>query len=65
MNCPRCMGPMLSQRYTDLLDDSGQMNITAWRCLICGEVCDAVICANRVSRPPVNHSTSRSRRRMA
>jgi len=42
---------MVAQQYTDLLDDSGQYGITAWRCLCCGEVEDPVILANRTNRP--------------
>lgn len=42
---------MVAQWYTDLLDDTGHMNIEAWRCLVCGEVCDPVILANRAKRP--------------
>jgi hypothetical protein len=49
---------MVTQRYTDLLDDTGQYGLDAWRCLLCGEVTDPVILANRVNRPepagPVN-----------
>ena len=36
----------------DLLDDTGQIDITAWHCTMCGEVVDAVILKNRQSPPP-------------
>lgn len=43
---------MLTQHYIDLLDDTGQIDITAWHCAMCGEVLDPVILKNRHSPPP-------------
>jgi hypothetical protein len=65
VDCPRCKGPMISQRYEDLLDDTGQFGITAWRCMCCGEVTDPVILANRVNRPePQGQPNPRKRARL-
>lgn len=65
MDCPRCQGPMISQHYEDLLDDTGQFGITAWRCMLCGEVTDPVILANRVNRPePQGQPNPRKRARL-
>lgn len=50
--CPRCGGLLLTQHYIDLLDDTGQIDITAWHCTMCGEVLDPVILKNRRSPPP-------------
>ncbi len=50
--CARCGGLLLTQHYMDLLDDTGQIDITAWHCTMCGEVVDAVILKNRQSPPP-------------
>ena len=50
--CGRCGGLLLTQHYMDLLDDTGQIDITAWHCTICGEVIDPVILKNRHSPPP-------------
>ncbi len=50
--CPRCGGLLLTQHYIDLLDDTGQMDITAWHCTICGDVLDPVILKNRHGPPP-------------
>jgi hypothetical protein len=50
---------MIADAYTDLLDDCGEIGITAWRCLTCGEVLDPVIMANRASRPEPFISKSR------
>jgi len=43
---------LLTQHYIDLLDDTGQIDITAWHCTMCGEVLDPVILKNRRSPPP-------------
>lgn len=51
MQCPRCHGPMVSERFEDLQDDTGVVRFNAWRCLNCGEVSDAVILANRTNPP--------------
>ena len=45
--CPRCGGFMVQERYIDLLDDTGQLEFTADRCVQCGEVVDQTILANR------------------
>ncbi len=50
--CPRCGGLLLTQHYIDLLDDTGEIDITAWHCTICGEVLDPVIVKNRQSPAP-------------
>ena len=42
----------MTQHYIDLLDDTGQIDITAWHCTMCGEVLDPVILKNRRSQPP-------------
>ncbi|MDH5525850.1 MAG: hypothetical protein OEY97_00915 [Nitrospirota bacterium] len=59
MNCPRCSNTMIADTFTDLMDDSGVLGITAWRCLTCGEVVDPVIMANRANRPEPFVSKSR------
>jgi hypothetical protein len=52
VTCARCGGLLLTQHYIDLLDDTGQIDITAWHCRVCGEVIDPVILKNRRSPPP-------------
>ncbi|WP_447979573.1 hypothetical protein [Candidatus Nitrospira bockiana] len=47
--CLRCGGFMVAERYIDLLDDTGQLEFTAHRCVQCGEVVDATILNNRVA----------------
>ena len=51
MNCPRCQGLMVGEKYSDLQDDTGQNSFVAWRCLICGEVLDPVILKHRSAQP--------------
>jgi len=36
----------------DLLDDTGQIDVTVWRCTSCGEVIDPTILQNRVKPAP-------------
>lgn len=47
--CNRCGGLMVSDRYIDLLDDTGQLEFTANRCIQCGEVVDQTILRNRLA----------------
>ncbi|MEQ1655600.1 MAG: hypothetical protein ABL960_07855 [Nitrospira sp.] len=49
----RCGGLMVVEHYIDLQDDTGQIGLTAWRCMSCGEVIDPVILQNR-ERPAPN-----------
>ncbi len=51
MNCPRCAGVMLPERFQDIRDDSGQISFYGWRCVSCGEILDPVIVRNRQRRP--------------
>lgn len=48
--CPRCGGLMVADRFFDLLDDTGQLQFMAARCVSCGEVLDPVILENRLRR---------------
>jgi hypothetical protein len=64
MDCTRCRGPMVRERLFDLRDDMGEFAFEAWRCLICGEVCDAVILANRVAPPRPARAEPRNRPRL-
>lgn len=42
-----CEGLMLMERFFDYRDDTGEIEFTGWRCIICGEILDAVIAGNR------------------
>ena len=45
MNCPRCHGLMVTIRLEDA--GSSSLRFSGWRCLLCGEVIDSGIQANR------------------
>ncbi len=49
MECPRCNGVMVSDRFEDVADEAGAMKFAGWRCITCGEILDPVISANRQS----------------
>lgn len=59
MTCPRCQGLMDPVR----LEDTGKMtdaqSLAAWRCLLCGEVIEPGITANRIG----HHEPTRDRTR--
>ncbi len=50
---------MTPERFSDLIDETGQLHFSGWRCLACGEVIDPVILANR--RQP-NRATASARK---
>lgn len=62
MNCPRCTGNMVTEVFEDMKDDTGRICFHGYRCLICGEILDSVIMANRENRP---HMQARNRKLMA
>lgn len=43
---------MVKEYYLDFQDDTGQISITGFRCLSCGEVIDPVILHNRLNQTP-------------
>jgi hypothetical protein len=47
MDCPRCKGIMIQDKFGDVADESGAMYFSGWRCITCGEILDPVIFANR------------------
>lgn len=49
MNCLRCRGLMVSIKLED--SEGSSRCSSAWQCLLCGEVIDAVIAANRKGHP--------------
>jgi len=51
MECPRCAGSMVFEIFQDFKDDTGNLSFSGYRCLICGEILDPVIVANRQQRP--------------
>jgi Fe-S oxidoreductase len=53
MTCQRCDGLMVLERYDDLELGSAAYEVSAWRCLNCGAIVDAVI----ASHHPAMHKT--------
>ncbi|MFZ5875701.1 MAG: hypothetical protein ACOYXU_04740 [Nitrospirota bacterium] len=62
MQCSRCRGLMVVDRFTDLLDETGQITFGGWRCLACGEIVDPVIMSNRQRKVPLPTSKPRHTR---
>jgi len=52
MNCRRCHGLMVRDRFFDSDEEGGLLTFWGWRCICCGEIIDPVILANRAD-PPV------------
>ena len=48
--CTRCGGLMVSDFCMDLLNNTGELEFAAKRCVQCGEVIDPVILRNRGTR---------------
>jgi len=38
---------MVKDRFEDVADDTGALKFSGWRCILCGEILDPVISANR------------------
>jgi len=56
MTCPRCQGLMVSIPLEDRECSAPGELILGWRCLLCGELVDETIVANRKSvREPERH----------
>lgn len=47
MDCQKCLGQMIEERFQDLLDDTGQIHFYGFRCINCGDIIDPVIIKNR------------------
>jgi hypothetical protein len=59
MNCLRCHGLMVTLRLEDV--GSSSLRFSGWQCLMCGEVIDSVIQANRKELHGPTGSRSRAR----
>ena len=47
MQCPRCRGLLVLDTFYDLLDDTGHLRFSGWRCVCCGNVVDPLIVRNQ------------------
>jgi hypothetical protein len=59
MECPRCAGLMMSYDLAELRHFAQPVEVNCWRCLMCGEILDPVIIANRQSRPSTRADRAR------
>jgi hypothetical protein len=51
MNCSRCRGFMIEDRFLDMESAYGQMWARSLRCVNCGHIHDAVTEQHRLARP--------------
>lgn len=49
MECLRCRGMMVVERFEDLRGDPHEISFHGWRCVCCGDVVDPVIVHHRTS----------------
>jgi len=61
MDYPRCQGLMVGEVFNGMSGDPRVRGAAGWRCLICGEIVDPVIAANR-SAPNVSNESAASLR---
>ncbi len=47
MECSRCGGFMVQEEFFGLQEEAFPVTSLGWRCVMCGEVVDSVIAANR------------------
>lgn len=47
MDCLRCHGLMVQERFEDLRGDPHHISFHGWRCVCCGNVVDPVIIRHR------------------
>lgn len=59
MHCPRCQGLMVATSLEDWAGSASRDRLIGWNCLLCGEVLDPGIAANRKQR----HEPVRNRAR--
>jgi hypothetical protein len=49
MSCSRCQGLMTIDSFIDMEEDTGQLLLSAWRSVNCGQVTDPGVIRNRLS----------------
>ena len=48
MDCLRCRGMMVVERFEEAKGDLREISFYGWRCVCCGNIFDPVIAANRL-----------------
>ena len=64
MRCTRCHGRMVTDYFIDM-ENSGELWMPGWRCLVCGEVVDPLIMKHRIAQdkaPEIVEAQTRKRR---
>ena len=64
MNCRRCHGLMVEERFEDLRGDPQHISFYGWRCVCCGNVADPVILHNRANQILAAFDTQPQRTRL-
>jgi phage FluMu protein Com len=59
MDCPRCHGLMVVEKFTEMEDCSGIPWMRGWRCMNCGEVLDRVIYQRRMTQNSLRDSEAK------
>ena len=65
MRCVRCDGRMVTDYFIDM-ENSGELWMPGWRCLVCGEVVDPLILRHRTKQaksPEIVEAQTRPRRK--
>lgn len=61
MDCLRCRGMMVVERFEEAKGDLREISFYGWRCVCCGNIFDPVIAANRL-RPLLPHGNDMRQR---
>ncbi len=61
MSCSRCNGLMVATSLEEAADVTSGGSLSGWKCLLCGEVIDSVIAANRKHRQEPKQNRARLR----
>ena len=62
MDCFRCHGMMVMERFDEVKGYSVEISFYGWRCVCCGNIFDPVIAANRLK--PLLPRGNRTRHRL-
>lgn len=65
MNCRRCHGLMVEERFEDLRGDPQHISFYGWRCVCCGNVADPGILYNRSNQAFAAFNAQPHRMRLA
>lgn len=61
MDCLRCHGMMVMERFDEAKGSSLEISFYGWRCVCCGNIVDPVITANRLKPLLTRENKTRQR----